>query len=51
MSKLEFKKLKRQNIFRDSFNEFTENNIIEFKQKDTSSIAVLYGPNGTGKQA
>lgn len=49
MSKLEFKKLKRQNIFRDSFNEFTENNIIEFKQKDTSSIAVLYGPNGTGK--
>lgn len=48
-NRLIFKKLKRQEIFNDTFLDFTENNTIEFKKVSNSRIAVLYGPNGTGK--
>lgn len=47
--KLLFKKLKKDDIFEKSFNDFIENNEIEFKSMRGSNIAILYGPNGTGK--
>lgn len=47
--KIVFKKIKRDNIFNESFIDFNENNEIEFKKRGDSSIAILYGPNGTGK--
>lgn len=43
--KLEFKKIEYKNIFCEEFKELTSNNEIEFRKK----IAILYGPNGTGK--
>lgn len=43
--KLKFKKIEYKNIFCEEFQEFSSNNEIEFKKK----IAILYGPNGTGK--
>lgn len=49
VDKLLFKKLKRDYIFENSFNDFIENNEIEFKSIRGSNIAILYGPNGTGK--
>ncbi len=45
-NKLEFSKLKKETIFCNDFNDFNENNIIEFSNE---GIAVLYGPNGIGK--
>lgn len=48
-NKLVFKRLKRQEIFNETFIDFNENNIIEFKKIANSRMAVLYGPNGTGK--
>lgn len=47
--KLKFYKLKKEDIFKDSFINFNQNNEIEFRKKGDSNIAVLYGPNGTGK--
>lgn len=44
--KLTFNKIKYKNVFVEDFNNLSENNVIEFFNK---SIAVLYGPNGTGK--
>lgn len=43
--KLKFKKIEYNNIFCEDFKELKNNNEIEFKK----NIAVLYGPNGTGK--
>ncbi|CEP80539.1 AAA family ATPase [Paraclostridium sordellii] len=43
--KLKIKKLEYKNIFCDEFKDLRANNEIEFKKK----IAILYGPNGTGK--
>lgn len=48
-NKIIFKKLKRQEIFNETFLDFSKNNTIEFKKVSKSRIAVLYGPNGTGK--
>lgn len=48
-NKLEVNEIVRDNIFQDDFLEMKENNIIEFKTCGNNSIAVLYGPNGTGK--
>lgn len=47
--RVRFTKLKRQDIFKASFMDFKENNEIEFKKRGNSNIAILYGPNGTGK--
>lgn len=47
--KIKFYKLKKEDIFKDSFINFNQNNEIEFRKKGDSNIAVLYGPNGTGK--
>ena len=44
--KLEFLKLKKENIFCDDFNRLSRNNIIDF---DESKINILYAPNGVGK--
>ena len=43
--KLKIKKIEYKNIFCEEFKDLTSNNEIEFKKK----IAILYGPNGTGK--
>ena len=48
-NKLIFKRLQKENIFNQDFINFRENNEIEFKSKRRNNIAVLYGPNGTGK--
>lgn len=50
--KLIFTKLIRENIYCSDFVNFIENNVIEFKrcgQDRNQGMAVLYGPNGTGK--
>lgn len=47
--KLIFDKIQKDNIFCDDFLNFTKNNEIEFKDCANNSIAVIYGPNGTGK--
>jgi ABC-type Mn2+/Zn2+ transport system ATPase subunit len=39
-------KLKRENIFCNEFENLTENNEVNFSR---NNIAVIYGPNGTGK--
>lgn len=44
--KLIFKKIKNRQIFCNCFNEFKENNKIIFSKK---GIAIIYGPNGSGK--
>lgn len=43
--KLTFNKIKYKNVFVEEFNNLSKNNVIEFNK----NIAVLYGPNGTGK--
>jgi ABC-type lipoprotein export system ATPase subunit len=43
---IEFAKIQRENIFGEEFNDFQENNVLEFGDK---KVVVLYGPNGTGK--
>lgn len=44
-NKLIFNKIENGKIFYDDFKEFNKNNEIEFNK----GIAILYGPNGTGK--
>lgn len=46
MKKLVFKKIENGTIFATDFRNFCVNNSLEFS---TSGIAVVYGPNGTGK--
>ena len=46
MNKLIFKKIKNENIFAKDYDDFIKNNEIEFSD---NGIAVVYGPNGTGK--
>lgn len=43
---IEFSKIKKNNIFDESFNTFTRNNSISFED---ANISVLYAPNGVGK--
>ncbi len=43
--KLKFKKVEYNNIFCEEFKDLKDHNEIKFKK----NIAVLYGPNGTGK--
>lgn len=43
--KIEFKKIKKENIFNDFFKSMAKNNILDFANK----TVILYGPNGTGK--
>lgn len=43
---LTFSKIKKENIFYSPFENLTKNNTINFSKKN---IAILYGPNGTGK--
>lgn len=45
--KLVFHKIENKNIFTRDFNPLVSNNIIDFEDKN--KIAVVYGPNGTGK--
>lgn len=45
---LEFRKIKKENIFNEDFNEFNTNNTIDFSEK---SVSVLYAPNGVGKSS
>ena len=44
-----FSKIKRGNIFVGEFEDLTENNTITFSRNER--IAVIYGPNGTGKSS
>lgn len=44
---IRFTRIIKEHIFFDGFDPFTKNNTIEFSGKN--EIAVLYGPNGTGK--
>ncbi|WHY65013.1 hypothetical protein [Neobacillus sp. SuZ13] len=44
---LKIKKLVKENIFCSDFKSLDKNNLIEFDRNH--KIAVLYGPNGTGK--
>lgn len=46
MSKIQFRKVQYSNVFGEQFNPWENNNVIDFKEK---KIAVIYGPNGTGK--
>ena len=46
MEYLEFKKIKKENVFVDDFENFIKNNTIKFSD---NGIAVLYAPNGVGK--
>lgn len=46
--KLEFLKLKKENIFCEDFINMTKNNIIDFAN---TNINVLYAPNGVGKSS
>ena len=43
---IEFNKIENKNIFATEYENFVENNTIEFSAQN---IAVVYGPNGTGK--
>lgn len=45
--KLTFTKIENKNIFTRDFNPLTKNNVIDFGNEN--KIAVVYGPNGTGK--
>lgn len=46
--KLSFTKIIRQSIFSDEFADLKSENVVEFPE---SGIAVIYGPNGTGKSS
>ena len=46
MSEIKFKKIKNKTIFTTNYEKFTKNNTIVFSKQD---IAIIYGPNGTGK--
>lgn len=46
MSVLKINSINHDNILHDDFNSLTSNNEIEFSRQ---KIAVIYGPNGTGK--
>lgn len=43
---IEFNKIENKHIFAPEYENFVENNTIEFSAQN---IAVVYGPNGTGK--
>lgn len=43
-----FSKIEYSNVFTNDYSPFTRNNKIEFPS-NTEEIAVVYGPNGTGK--
>lgn len=45
-NKLVFRKIRKESIFCESLENFSKNNEIEFS---SNGIAVVYGPNGTGK--
>jgi predicted ATP-binding protein involved in virulence len=45
-NKLVFRKIEKESIFCEPFNNLVTNNEIEFSN---NGIAVIYGPNGTGK--
>lgn len=47
MDNIQFQKLKYCTVFTDDFCCFEKNNEIQFKKNE--KIAVIYGPNGTGK--
>ena len=42
-----FNKIRNKTIFTRDFSPLTKNNVIDFEEKN--KIAVIYGPNGTGK--
>lgn len=44
---LVFNKIENQSIFTRDFNPLIKNNVLDFE--DNNKIAVVYGPNGTGK--
>ena len=44
---VKFHKIKNKTIFTRDFSPLTKNNVIDFEEKN--KIAVIYGPNGTGK--
>lgn len=44
--KIEIKKIKKENIFSEEFYNLKRNNIVSFEK---NNVAVVYGPNGTGK--
>ena len=51
---IKFNKIERGDIFTSNFKDFNRNNVIKFKKINpkvwpNQGIAVLYGPNGTGK--
>ena len=46
MEKIIFEEIKNKDIFGEDYQNFVKNNEIDFSK---DQIAVLYGPNGTGK--
>lgn len=48
-NRLVFHKIIKDNIFQSDFENFQQNNEIEFKSIKDNNIAVIYAPNGTGK--
>jgi ABC-type lipoprotein export system ATPase subunit len=46
LKEITFTKIKKETIFCEDFIDFNVNNLIKFSKQ---GIAVLYGPNGTGK--
>ena len=46
---IRFKQIKKYNVFQPDFQDMKKDNSIEFSNKETH-LAVLYAPNGTGKQ-
>jgi len=44
--KIKFNSISKQNILVSDFQDLKDNNIVEFSD---SGIAIIYGPNGTGK--
>lgn len=44
---IKFKKIEKGNIFTSDFKPFVKNNEISFESR--KKIAIIYGPNGTGK--
>ncbi len=46
MDKIIFEKIENEDIFVSDYKKFTKNNEIDFSKE---GIAVIYGPNGTGK--
>lgn len=50
INEIKFNKIEYENVFTDNFIHLTENNTIDFSDKNAKDkIIVIYGPNGTGK--